>query len=82
MYFILGTSRALCGESSHVPHHNTQKHFVTQIKQRALLAKGRLLGIQFDTLFTDNLYFEISKHAGEMAEIKKKSSIRKDIHSS
>ena len=31
-------------------------------------AKGRLLGIQFDTLFTDNLYFEISKHAIEMAE--------------
>ena len=42
---------------------------MTQIKQRgALLAKGRLLGIQFDTLFTDNLYFEISKHAIEMAE--------------
>ena len=35
----------------------------------ALLAKGRLLGIQFDTLFTDNLYFKISKHAIEMAEL-------------
>ena len=42
---------------------------MTKIKQRgALLAKGRLLGIQYDTLFTDNLYFEISKHAIEMAE--------------
>lgn len=60
---------ALCGEAVVFPHHNTPKHFVTQIKQRgALLAKGRLLGIQFDTLFTDNLYFEISKHAIEMAE--------------
>lgn len=34
----------------------------------ALLAKGRLLGVQFDALFTDNLYFEISRHAIEMAE--------------
>lgn len=32
-----------------------------------LLAKGRLLGIQFDTLFTDNLYFQISKHAIDTA---------------
>lgn len=31
------------------------------------MAKGRLLGIQFDTLFTDNLYFDISRHALEMA---------------
>lgn len=56
-------------KQSYFPHHNTPKHFVTQIKQRgALLAKGRLLGIQFDTLFTDHLYFEISKHAIAMAE--------------
>ena len=34
----------------------------------ALLAKGRLLGIQFDTLFTDDLYWNISKHAIVMAE--------------
>ena len=31
------------------------------------MAKGRLLGVQFDTLFTDGLYFEISRHAIEMA---------------
>lgn len=38
------------------------------VKQHgALLAKGRLLGIQFDTLFTDNLYLEISKNAIETA---------------
>lgn len=37
-------------------------------KRGALLAKGRLLGIQFDTLFTDSLYFEISRHAIGMAE--------------
>jgi threonine aldolase len=45
------------------------KHFLTIAKQHGgLLAKGRLLGIQFDTLFTDNLYFEISRHAIDMAE--------------
>lgn len=70
VFYIGGTKvGALCGEAVVFPHNNTPKHFVTQIKQRgALLAKGRLLGIQFDTLFTDNLYFEISKHAIEMAE--------------
>ena len=38
-------------------------NFITLLKQQgALLAKGRLLGIQFDRLFTDELYFKISKH--------------------
>jgi threonine aldolase len=37
----------------------------------AMLAKGRLLGVQFDTLFTDDLYFKISAHAIEMAELLK-----------
>ena len=75
VFYIGGTKvGALCGEAVVFPHHNTPKHFVTQIKQRgALLAKGRLLGIQFDTLFTDHLYFEISKHAIEMAEKLKKA---------
>ena len=36
-------------------------------QQGALLAKGRLLGIQFDTLFTDDLYTRISKNAIETA---------------
>ena len=39
------------------------------IKQRgALLAKGRLLGVQFDALFTDDLYFRIGEYAIEKAE--------------
>ena len=33
----------------------------------AMLAKGRLLGIQFDTLFTDDLYFKIAAHADKLA---------------
>ena len=53
-------------------------YFLTLIKQRgALLAKGRLLGIQFDTLFTDNLYFEISRHAIAMADYLKKGMAEK-----
>lgn len=39
------------------------------MKQRGgMLAKGRLLGLQFDTLFTDDLYFKISRHANVMAK--------------
>jgi len=38
------------------------------MKQRGgMMAKGRLLGIQFDVLFTDDLYFKIARHANEMA---------------
>jgi threonine aldolase len=43
-------------------------HFFTIIKQQgALLAKGRMLGIQFDVLFTDELYINIARHAVELA---------------
>ena len=70
VFYIGGTKvGALCGEAVVFTHDNAPKHFITKMKQRgALLAKGRLLGIQFDTLFTDNLYMEISCHAIEMAE--------------
>ena len=47
-----------------MPNPDLIPHFFTIIKQHgALLAKGRLLGIQFDTLFTDHLYDHIGKHA-------------------
>lgn len=72
-FYIGGTKvGALCGEAV-VFTRNAPKHFMTIVKQRgALLAKGRLLGIQFDTLFTDDLYFSISRHAIDMAELLKK----------
>ena len=72
-FYIGGTKvGALCGEAVVFTKNNTPKHFLTRIKQHgALLAKGRLLGVQFDTLFTDGLYFEISKHAIDMAELLK-----------
>ncbi|MBO5934290.1 MAG: low specificity L-threonine aldolase [Clostridia bacterium] len=71
VFYIGGTKvGALCGEAVVFKKSATPKHFMTTVKQHgALLAKGRLLGIQFDTLFTDNLYFSISLHAIEMAEL-------------
>ena len=80
VFYIGGTKvGALCGEAVVFTKNNTPKHFMTMVKQRgALLAKGRLLGVQFDALFTDNLYLEISKHAVEMAEILKQGLLEKD----
>lgn len=74
VFYIGGTKvGALCGEAVVFTKNNTPKHFMTMIKQHgALLAKGRLIGVQFDTLFTDNLYFDISRHAIDMAEELKK----------
>lgn len=73
VFYIGGTKvGALCGEAVVFTKQNTPKHFITFIKQHgALTAKGRLMGVQFDTLFTDDLYFEISRHAIKMAELLK-----------
>lgn len=69
VFYIGGTKvGCFCGEAVVFPRGNAPKHFYTITKQHgAMMAKGRLLGIQFDTLFTDNLYFEISRHAIDMA---------------
>lgn len=69
VFYIGGTKvGALCGEAVVFTKNNVPKHFMTQIKQHgALVAKGRLLGVQFDALFTDDLYFEIGAHAINMA---------------
>ncbi len=78
-FYIGGTKvGALCGEAVVFPHNNTPKRFLTVVKQHgALLAKGRLLGIQFDTLFTDDLYLKISEHAIRMAELLKEGLKKK-----
>lgn len=70
VFYIGGTKvGALCGEAVVFTKNNMPKHFVNHVKRHAaLMAKGRLLGVQFDALFTDGLYFEISKHAINMAE--------------
>ena len=69
--FSIGGTKAgaLCGEAVVFTKGNMPKHFLTSVKKRgALLAKGRLLGVQFDALFTDGLYYRIGRHADDMAE--------------
>ena len=77
-FYIGGTKvGALCGEAV-VFTKKAPKFFFTTVKQHgALLAKGRLVGIQFDTLFTDDLYMEISKHAIRLANILKAGVLAK-----
>lgn len=81
VFYIGGTKvGALCGEAVVFTKQNRPAHFLTSIKKRgALLAKGRLLGVQFDTLFTDNLYFDISRNAIDMAEKMKEILHKKGI---
>ena len=69
-FYIGGTKAgALCGEAVVFTHGNAPRNFFTIQKQHgALMAKGRLLGAQFDALFTDGLYFDISRHAIDMAK--------------
>ena len=69
VFYIGGTKvGAMFGEAVVVPQKGRIPHFFTTIKQSgALLAKGRMLGVQFDTLFTDDLYLKIARHAVELA---------------
>lgn len=69
-FYIGGTKvGALCGEAVVFPRGNAPKHFFSNVKRHgALLAKGRVVGVQFDALFTESLYFTISRHAIVMAE--------------
>ena len=79
-FYIGGTKvGALCGEAVVFPKGGP-RHFFTIVKQHgALLAKGRLLGVQFDTLFTDNLYLIIARNAidraGELVSVLKEKDI-------
>ena len=68
VFYIGGTKvGALCGEAVVFPK-GAPAHFMTMVKQQgALLAKGRLMGLQFDVLFTDDLYTRISKNAIDTA---------------
>lgn len=70
VFYIGGTKvGALFGEAVVISSDALKEDFRYLIKQKGgMLAKGRLLGLQFDALFTDKLYFEISAHAVELAE--------------
>lgn len=70
VFYIGGTKvGALFGEAVVIVNKDIQKDFRYIIKQRGgMLAKGRLLGVQFLTLFQDDLYFQLSRHGIAMAE--------------
>ena len=65
VFYLGGTKQgALFGEAVVIVNDALKKDFRYNIKQNGgMLAKGRLLGIQFQTLFEDGLYFELSRHA-------------------
>ena len=69
VFYIGGTKvGALFGEAVVIMNPALKKDFRFMMKQRGgMLAKGRLLGIQFDTLFTDDLYFKIARNTIDMA---------------
>lgn len=73
VFYVGGTKcGALCGEALIFTRKNTPPHFTTQIKQHgALLAKGRLLGIQFAELFRDDLYYKLGQIGIDTAEMLK-----------
>ena len=70
VFYIGGTKvGALFGEAVVISNPVLARDFRYIMKQRGgMLAKGRLLGVQFDALFTDDLYFTISAHADRLAE--------------
>ena len=81
VFYIGGTKvGAMMGEAVVFTNHKAPRHFFTTVKRHgALLAKGRMLGLQFDTLFTDNLYFRVGEHAIRMAEQLKEVFISHNI---
>ena len=70
VFYIGGTKvGALFGEAVVITNDALKEDFRYLIKQHGgMLAKGRLLGVQFDALMTDGLYFEISRHAIKLAD--------------
>lgn len=68
-FYIGGTKNgALIGEALIISNDILKKNFRFNIKQKGgLLAKGRILGIQFYELFKNDLYFELANHANQMA---------------
>lgn len=81
VFYIGGTKiGALMGEAVVILNDKLKPDFRYMIKQKGgLLAKGRLLGIQFETLFEDGLYLEISQHAVDMAMLIHDSLVEQGI---
>ncbi len=81
VFYIGGTKvGAMFGEAVVFSNVRAPRYMFTIIKRHgALLAKGRMLGLQFDTLFTDDLYMRISAHAIYMAEKLKRVFKRRGV---
>lgn len=79
VFYIGGTKiGALCGEAVVFTNRQAHKHFFSIQKQHgAIIAKGALIGLQFDALFTDNLYLQLARHAIDMAMLMKQVFIDK-----
>lgn len=80
VFYIGGTKcGALFGEAVVTRHNNMLPRFMSLMKLHgALLAKGRLLGVQFLALFSDNLYYRIGRHADRLAKMLKDGFLAKD----
>ncbi len=78
VFYIGGTKMgALFGEALVITNESLKKDFRYIIKQKGgMLAKGRLLGLQFIALFENDLYFEIARHANKMAILIKEAFIK------
>lgn len=78
--FYIGGTKVGClfGEAVVARDPKRLPHFFPLVKQHgALMAKGRLQGVQFGTLFTDNLYVRIARHAVELAQRLREAFIAK-----
>lgn len=80
-FYLGGTKNgALIGEAIVINNADLQLDFAFHIKQRgALLAKGRLLGLQFLELMKNDLYFDLAKHANQQAMKIKEAFLKKEI---
>ena len=79
VFYIGGTKvGALFGEAVVIMHPALQKDFRYMIKQKGgMLAKGRLLGVQFETLFENGLYTKVSNHAICLADKLREAFVEK-----
>lgn len=80
-FYIGGTKNgALFGEAMVIVNESLKKHFRTTMKQKGgMLAKGRLLGLQFAELFRDGLWFRLADHANDLAQRLQKGLTEKGV---
>ncbi len=81
VFYIGGTKNgAMFGEAVVIPDPSLLPDFRYQLKHRGgMLAKGFLLGVNFDVLFTDGLYMRLAAQADRMAARLKEGLVRLQI---